>query len=335
MVVHQSLEHHKETRMKPELAVILTVYNGAETIARCLNSVVAQTFTNWECIVVNDGSTDATAAYLNNLQDPRFRIVHQPNTGIWKSRNKAIAMAQAPLIANIDADDAWHPKKLALQQAYMAQHPNCVLLGTFTRILDHDFQFIYLEKKRTDHDGLKQGLEHGNQFTNSSVVFRKAAFDAVGGYPGQLPSGFEDYLLFKKLADFGNVANYPEALVDYRVSYASVTLRQEAPAFTALKMACIKAATITPADAAQLLAIAKKQRKSPRRRRAGYHFFIGRAFLFYNFNRKAAITNLLVAVRWHPLYLKTWVYLAMAVILSQARIRKFYQQRFGAVEFVV
>lgn len=321
--------------MKPEVAVILTVYNGADTIARCLNSVRAQTFKNWHCIVVNDGSTDGTTAYLNALTDPRFQIIHQPNTGIWKSRNKAIALANAPLIANIDADDSWHPEKLARQLAFLAQHPACVLLGTFTRILNHAYNFIYLEKKRTDHTGLKLALEKGNQFTNSSVIFRKAAFDAVGSYPGQLPSGFEDYLLFKKLADIGEIANYPMALVDYRVSYTSVTLRQESPEFTALKMACIQAATITPAIAAQLLDIAKKQRKSPGKRRAGYHFFIGRAFLFYNFKRGAAIKNLLLAVRWHPFYLKTWVYLAMALVLPKTRIRKFYQQRFGAVEFVV
>lgn len=321
--------------MKPTVSVILTVYNGADTLTNCLESIRQQTYADWECIIINDGSTDATATLLNSLEDDRFRVFHQTNTGIWKSRNRAISLASAGLIANIDADDTWQPEKLQHQIAYLQQHPDCVLLGTFTNILDHHYRFLYLEKKQTDPVGLKKALEKGNQFTNSSVMFRKSAFEKVGGYPGQLPSGFEDYLLFYKLAQIGTVANYPEALVNYRVSYTSVTLRQEAPEFTALKMACIQAQTITPQDAKRLLDIARKQRQSQRRRRAGYHFFIGRAFLFYNFKRSSAIKHLLAALRWHPVYLKTWVYFVMALLLPKMHIQKFYKKRFGETEFVV
>ena len=321
--------------MMPTVSVILTVYNGADTLMSCLESIRHQTFTDWECIVINDGSTDGTEVLLNNLEDPRFRVYHQKNTGIWKSRNRAIGLANAGLIANIDADDTWQPEKLQRQVAYFQQHPDCVLLGTFTNILDHHYRFLYLEKKQTNHQGLKKALEKGNQFTNSAVMFRKTAFDQVGGYPGQLPSGFEDYLLFYKLAQIGTIANYPEALVNYRVSYTSVTLRQEAPAFTALKMACIQAQTITPENAQTLLAIAKKQRQSRSRRRAGYHFFIGRAFLFYNFKRLQAVEHFLAALRWNPLYIKTWIYFLMALVLPQKHIQKFYKKRFGETEFVL
>jgi glycosyltransferase involved in cell wall biosynthesis len=318
----------------PKISVVLTVYNGADVVMSAINSVMKQTFADFECIVINDGSTDQTGLLLDGIEDPKIKIIHQENKGIWASRNIGVMLAKGKWIANIDADDTWHPEKLQKQWHYLQGHPNCVLLGTFTRVTDHDGAFLYDEKKLTDHQALSEALMRGNQFTNSSVVFKKEAFVQVGGYPGKLRSGFEDYLLFVRLANVGQVANLPEFLVNYRVSHTSVSLRHELRAFTELKMACIQKGAITESDAAKLSELAASQRESMRKRLAGYYFFCGRAFLFYNFKRHKAITSLAKSIFHNPLWFKSWVYLGMAALLPFSAINAFYERRFGKIEFV-
>jgi glycosyltransferase involved in cell wall biosynthesis len=319
---------------RPLISVVLTVFNGEETVGKCVASVLGQTFKPLELIVINDGSTDDTQAVLKSFNDERLHLYQQPNTGIWASRNRAIAMAQADWIANIDADDTWDPEKLAEQWHYLQDHPATVLLGTFTKIYDHHGHWLYDEKKLTDHKDLTAALLRGNQFTNSSVLFSKRAFDDVGGYPGKLRSGFEDYLLFVKLSRAGQIANLPKFLVHYHVSHTSVTLRHEAAVFTTLKIQCIEKGEISDQDAQRLTAMAASQRESLRKRKAGYHFFCGRAFLFYNFQRVQARNHLFKAVFFNPLWLKSWVYLGFALGVPQNLIDLFYQRRFGQMEFV-
>jgi glycosyltransferase involved in cell wall biosynthesis len=328
------METLQEMTSVPKISVVLTVFNGADVVMNAINSIMNQTFADFECIVINDGSTDQTGFVLDGIEDPRFKILHRENKGIWVSRNIGIMQAKGEWIANIDADDTWHPEKLQKQWHYLQNHPNCVLLGTFTRVIDHHGELLYDEKKLTDHQALSEALMRGNQFTNSSVVFQKEAFLQVGGYPGKLRSGFEDYLLFVKLANVGQVANVPEFLVNYRVSHTSVSLRHELRAFTELKMACIQKGAITESDAATLTELAAAQRESLRKRLAGYHFFCGRAYLFYNFKRRKAIANLLKSIFHNPFWVKSWVYLSMATLLPVSAINAFYERRFGQIEFV-
>ncbi|MCH8555002.1 MAG: glycosyltransferase family 2 protein [Schleiferiaceae bacterium] len=318
----------------PFFSVVLTVFNGEKTLLPCLQSVLNQSFQNIEILVINDGSTDKTKRILETITDARLTCVHRENRGIWASRNEAIARAKAPFIANIDADDTWLTEKLEKQFQYLQQHPDCVLLGTFTHILDHFGQYVYFEKKRTEHKDLQRALQKGNQFTNSSVVFSKQAFAAVGGYPAKLKSGFEDYLLFVKLADYGQVANLAEGLVNYRVSFQSVTLRKESPEFTRIKMDCIAKKDISETDAQALVAIAKSQRESIRLRKSGYHFFLGRAFLFYNFNRGKAFFEFTKSLGLHPWHLKSWIYFVMTIGFPKSLIDYFYNRQFGQKEFI-
>src|SRR6185312_13487283 len=112
----------------PEVSVIIPVYNGEAFLAETLESVRAQSLADWELIVVNDGSRDGTAAILDDYQwrlGTRMRVRTQANQGLAASRGHAVAMAQAPLVAFLDADDLWLPHKLERQVAAAEEHPDC------------------------------------------------------------------------------------------------------------------------------------------------------------------------------------------------------------------
>src|SRR5258706_14041022 len=116
----------------PAVSVVMPVYNGERYLASAIDSILAQTFTDFELIAVDDGSTDSSLPMLKRYaeRDPRVRVISRPNTGIVGALSDAIAAARAPLIARMDADDLSLPLRFERQVAYLSGHPQCVLVGT-------------------------------------------------------------------------------------------------------------------------------------------------------------------------------------------------------------
>lgn len=117
--------------IKPRVSVLMPVYNGLPLIKASIESLLRQTMQNWECIIVNDGSTDGTREYLDSLNDPRFIIWHfKENKGRPEARQKTLELASGEFIAMLDAEDLYHPKKLELQLKAFEQHPEVDLVAT-------------------------------------------------------------------------------------------------------------------------------------------------------------------------------------------------------------
>ncbi|MFD1958687.1 glycosyltransferase family 2 protein [Novosphingobium panipatense] len=121
------------TRRPPRVSVLLPCYNGAAYLEEAVRSILLQTFADFELIVVDDGSTDATADILARMgrRDPRLRVVRQPNGGIVAALNTAIAHARGEYIARMDADDVSFPERFAFQVAWLDAHPATVLVGGY------------------------------------------------------------------------------------------------------------------------------------------------------------------------------------------------------------
>lgn len=157
----------------PLVSVIMPVYNGAKHLAESLASASAQTYPNFEIVVMDDGSTDESAAIAQTF--PRVRYFYQDNVGIAKARNRAVRLSRSELLAFLDHDDLWAPNKLELQVAYLLDHPEVSL------VLAHEHLFfsdgftspIWLNHKlmKEDHLGLVPG----------TWLLRKEVFWAVGG----------------------------------------------------------------------------------------------------------------------------------------------------------
>lgn len=201
----------------PAITVLLPVYNGAADVEKAVASVLSQTFTDFELLIINDGSQDNSADLLARIKDPRIRLINQANRGLAATLNMGCSLAKGQFIARQDQDDLSHPCRLQKQLAYMLVNPDCALLGTWADIYVEDTRTGRSHDHASEHGLLCFDLLFNNPFVHSSIMFRRDAVAEIGGYstdPDRQPP--EDYELWSRMARCYRVANLPERLLIYR-----------------------------------------------------------------------------------------------------------------------
>jgi len=208
------------------VSIVTPAYNAADTLPETARSVFAQTHTDWEWIIVDDGSTDATLALTRDMaqQDSRVRVVALPaNTGLPAAvRNRGLSEARGIYIALLDADDAWLPDKLARQLAELEAHPEadavCTLYEPFGDPTRARLAAALLNHERAPVVHRAEMLRHC-PWQTSTLLMRRACYDELGGFD-ESPELFcgDDYLYFARLLHRYTVRRIPEALVRYRVA---------------------------------------------------------------------------------------------------------------------
>jgi glycosyltransferase involved in cell wall biosynthesis len=193
-----------------KVSVIMAVYNGDQYLKKAIESILSQTFEDFELLIVNDGSTDKTEDILKEFGDPRIKIFSQPNKGCIAARHLAIKNAGGKYLAIMDADDIALPERLSKTVAYMDSHSDVVLVGTgyVTRNKSTGLERISIPP--TDDYTLKRCLLHYDPFKDPTNLIRSDAFKKVGGY--MIDRGF-DYELYSRLAKVGKLANISEVLL--------------------------------------------------------------------------------------------------------------------------
>jgi glycosyltransferase involved in cell wall biosynthesis len=214
------------------VSVLVPAYNAATTIAETLASALAQSHSELEIIVVDDGSTDNTAEIVAGIagRDARVILVRQENAGVAAARNAALARARGAYIAPLDADDLWHPDKLALQLRRMsAAGPAVGLVYCWSVDIDATSTIIdqRLDLDRFEGDAYA-AMILSNFIGNASVpLVRRSAIDAIGGWDRNLrerrAQGCEDWQVYLRLAELGDYALEPAFLVGYRQGPAAMS----------------------------------------------------------------------------------------------------------------
>jgi glycosyltransferase involved in cell wall biosynthesis len=210
------------------ISIILPVYNGERTLTKAIDSVIAQTYHDWELIIVNDCSTDNTQKIIEEycIKDTRITYIPQnKNEGIQKSLNHGIAHTKGEYIARIDADDIWSDKeKLRTQGYFLDTHPAHVLVGTGAIIIDQYSKELSRYLPPSDDMSIRERILSKNCFVHASVLIQKKALDKVGPYSETINARHvEDHELWLRLGTVGMLANIPSYSVSLTASPDGIT----------------------------------------------------------------------------------------------------------------
>jgi glycosyltransferase involved in cell wall biosynthesis len=216
----------------PRVSVLMPAYNAVPYVRHAVASVLAQTYPDFELIVVDDGSADGTAdSCLEAFGcDPRCRVISRPNTGIVGALNEGFTAAEGTdYIARMDADDLAEPDRFRQQVEYLDTNPDCVAVGCRALAIDPDENPIGLLDNPPSHDEIEALLfrGQGGAIPHPGVMVRKAALARVNGYDPRYQLA-EDLDLFLRLGEIGRLANLPEVLLRYRLHLGSTNVVQRA-----------------------------------------------------------------------------------------------------------
>ncbi len=216
---------------KPKISVVLPVFNAEKYIGAAIQSVLDQSFADFELIIVDDASTDSTPLIINTYakSDSRIKVItNKKNLYIAQALNKGISHAKSAVIARMDADDICLPQRFKRQYWLLTQNPNVAVVGCNIIIIDEDGNEIGKRKYYSDSDMLKKRIFRYSPFAHPTTMFRKAVFDESGGYdPKWSPS--EDIDLWIKIGKKYEFANIQDFEFKYRVfsdSHSNKKLRK-------------------------------------------------------------------------------------------------------------
>ena len=207
----------------PKISVIIPAYNAEATILETLQSLRQQTFTDFEIIVINDGSSDRTLDVLGSIDDQRLKIFSDQNGGLSVARNRGIARAEGEFIAFLDADDLWSADKLERQLAALQQHPQAGVAYSWTSFIDEQGQFLYVQPPVYFEGNVYPQLLLENFLACGSVpLIRRQAIESVGGFVPGLASS-EDWEYWLRLARQWSFVLVPQHQVFYRQRLGSLS----------------------------------------------------------------------------------------------------------------
>jgi glycosyltransferase involved in cell wall biosynthesis len=245
----------------PKLTVLMSVYNGQQYLAQAIQSILEQTFEDFEFLIINDGSTEPVGNIISSYKDDRIIVVNQENIGLTRSLNRGLALARGKYVARMDSDDVSMHTRLQAEVADLEADENLDLVGSFFDIVDEQGNLI--ERKELILDPIYRlwRLQFHNNYGHGSVMFRKDSVKAAGMYDESLRFA-QDYDLWSRLTMKSNTKVIPEVLYRYRMvsrgGQASVA-NYDAQLFNAIRvsnrslMACNP--SLTETDCEELRAI--------------------------------------------------------------------------------
>lgn len=212
----------------PLVSCILPVFNGSAYLEQAIASILSQTYSNFELIIINDGSTDSSGEISDRMAaDPRIRVVHQPNQGIVAALNNGIAIASGDYIARMDADDIALPHRFERQVETLENNPNVVLLGCRSDTINAEGEVVnrrdsvsQLTIKSTAVLSFPPSML---QVLHPTTMMRADAIRQIEGYSSNYLH-CEDYDMYLRISSLGDIAQLEEVLLQYRIHGANVSV---------------------------------------------------------------------------------------------------------------
>ena len=203
------------------VSVVMPVYNGALYLREAIDSILSQTHSNLELIIINDGSTDNSEEIILSYDDPRIRyIINEKNSGICVTLNKGLDIAKGKYIARMDCDDISIIERLAIQVEFMESHPEIGISGSdviFFGSKQGLFQMVH------NSDLCAAGLIFNPCFAHPTVIWRREIMDRLNLRYNEEYKGLEDFVMWWKFAEVTKLVNIPQALLRYRIHHKQET----------------------------------------------------------------------------------------------------------------
>lgn len=204
---------------RPIVSVLMAVHNGLPYLDEAVDSILNQTITDFEFIIVDDGSTDGSSEWLSDkaTTDPRIRVISQSNTGIARALNHGLRFAQGRFVARMDADDVSCPTRFEVQVRLMERDPGLVIVGSAVEKITATGQAYDTKAPPTGHDDIRKHLLLGDAqaLVHPVAMIRKEIMDVVAGYDERFTTS-QDLDLFLRLTERGRAANVTSVLLQYR-----------------------------------------------------------------------------------------------------------------------
>ncbi len=207
------------------ITILMPVYNGEKYIKEAIDSILNQTYKNFEFLIINDGSTDDSAEIVKSYKDSRIRLlVNEHNLGLTSTLNIGLREAKGEYIARMDVDDISLPDRLKQQAAFLDAHPDVGIVGTSFIRINKDSTFFDVPVVLRYDDDLQMQLLYENPFVHGSIMFKKSLLIKLREpYYRSGFEGAEDYDLWSRLAEITKVRNMSEILYKYRINPGGIT----------------------------------------------------------------------------------------------------------------
>ena len=207
----------------PAISVIMPVYNGEAYVGKAIESILSQTFTDFEFLIIDNASADRTSEVIAAFKDPRIRIIKNPvNLGLIGSLNVGLQVARGKYVARMDHDDIAYPERFQKEYDFLDAHPEITIVGTWSTLINPEGKEMKDHRNALRSNVIKYELLWGNSLTHPSLLMRRKEIVELGGYD-PLWVHTEDFNLYSRAIKKYKLANIPEPLLYYRVHGSSLT----------------------------------------------------------------------------------------------------------------
>ena len=297
----------------PKVTVLVPAYNAGKYIGLAIASVLKQSFTDFELLIVNDGSTDDTLKIVHSFNDPRIVLINQDNRGVAAALNVGLSHARAQYIARFDADDICFPNRLKVQYEFITAYPEYSLIGSAADYADADGHFIFTHHPEAHLNEEIQQLKYTVcPFIHSSVFYKKTVVVDNGGY-NEYAYSYEDHFLWVNILKNEKACNLSQPLITVRLSPGSVSIdgKWHRRKFRSIKYATLKTRSITESEGKELYEISKEH-YSPKIKEGAYYALCAKKFLVNNYQPEKARLNVALAISLNPFRLDSYLLYAIS-----------------------
>jgi len=295
------------TNWTPKITVLMPVYNEEKFLKEAIESILNQTFYDFEFLIIDDGSEDGSHDIIQSYQDERIILISRKNHGLAYSLNEGIEKGRGKFIARMDGDDISLPQRLKKQDNFLETHADIGIVGTWAIIMTENGEDLYLEERPLKDMEIRKFLMRTSPFFHGSVMFRRDLFESCGPYPQEFKWG-QDWVLWHRFAAKTNLANIGEPLYKYRMRPGGAINRpkKEKEKLNTIIYRYLEKKRLSSEDLFFLESLGNRSKK--RRDVANYFFKCGNLFLQMKKDHLKARGMLKRSLQLYPFNIRSVIY---------------------------